>query len=290
MTYFWTLVIYGAFVGALYGLVAMAFAMIYKVSKVINFAQGEIMMLIAYISYTVALQTQANLYIQFITIVVVSALVGMIIERTIVRPMLGRSTFSIVMLTIALAVFIRALVGLLWDTDAHRYPVAVGSQLVSVFGLNFAVAQLALIAFFLFTCGALWAFLRYSIIGVALRAAAIDPTVTMLMGISVKRVYAAAWIISSLISGMAGVLFASIYYIGPNIGSIGTRAFPAAILGGLDSILGAGIGGVIIGIVENLAGGYLGSGYKEIAGFVIVLIVLMFKPYGLFGEREIERV
>lgn len=290
MSYFWTLVVYGAIVGSLYGLVAMGFAMIYKVSGVINFAQGEVMMLIAYISYTVALQTGGNLLIQFGVIVVTSGLVGVVIERVIVRPMLGRSTFSIVMLTIALAVFIRAIVGLLWDTDAHRYPIEAGRTIINLMGINVMSAQLVLLVVFFMTCFALWAFLRFSIMGVALRAAASNPTVTMLMGISVKNIYRSAWIISALISGMAGVLYANIYHIGPDIAGIGTRAFPAAILGGLDSILGAGAAGVIIGIVENLAGGYLGSGYKEIAGFVVVLLVLMIKPYGLFGEREIERV
>lgn len=290
MSYFWTLVVYGAVVGSLYGLIAMGFAMIYKVSGVINFAQGEMMMLIAYIAYTVALQTGGNMLIQFVVIVVVSGLVGVVIERVIVRPMLGRSVFSIVMLTIALAVLIRAIVGLLWDTDAHRYPIEAGRAIINVFGINLMSAQLLLLATFFVTCIALWAFLRFSIIGVALRATASDPTVTMLMGISVKSVYRAAWVISALISGMAGVLYANIYHIGPDLAAIGTRAFPAAILGGLDSILGAGVAGVIIGVVENLAGGYLGSGYKEIAGFVVVLLVLMVKPYGLFGEREIERV
>ena len=290
MSYFWTLLIYGVLVGALYGLVAIAFALIFKVSRVINFAQGEMMMLVAYIAYSVALVTDGNLYIQIATIIAASIVIGALIERVIVRPMLGRSTFSIVMLTIALAVFVRAFVGLFWDTDSHRYPIAVGGEMVSIFGITFLVSQLVLLAIFFATCIGLWAFLKYTIAGIALRATASDPAVTMLMGISVKRLYSIAWMISAVISGMAGVLYANIYHLGPSIGSIGTRAFPAAILGGLDSVLGAGIGGIIIGVVENLAGGYIGSGYKEIAGFVVVLIVLMFRPYGLFGERQIERV
>lgn len=290
MSFFWTLVVYGAVVGSLYGMVAMAFSLIYKVSRVVNFAQGEMMMLIAYIAYTLALRTDGNLYVQFVTIIVASLILGALIERIIVRPMLGRSAFSIVMLTIALAVFIRAFIGLLWDTDAHRMPIAAGSDTVEILGINMMVAQVVLIGVFLFSCAAVWVFLRYSLAGTAMRAAANDPTVTLLMGVSVKRIYSFAWMISALLSGFAGVLLATIYHIGPSIGEIGTRAFPAAILGGLDSILGAGIGGVIIGIVENLAGGYIGSGFKEIAGFVVVLIVLMIRPYGLFGEREIERV
>lgn len=290
MSYFWTLLVYGVLVGSLYGLVAIAFALIYKVSRVINFAQGEMMMLVAYIAYSVALVTEGSLYIQIGTIIAASIVIGALIERVIVRPMLGRSTFSIVMLTIALAVFVRAFVGLFWDTDSHRYPITIGGEMVSIFGITFLVSQLVLLAIFLATCVGLWAFLKYTIAGIAMRAAASDPAVTMLMGISVKRLYSIAWVISAVISGMAGVLYANIYHLGPSIGSIGTRAFPAAILGGLDSVLGAGIGGIIIGIVENLAGGYIGSGYKEIAGFVVVLIVLMFRPYGLFGERQIERV
>jgi branched-chain amino acid transport system permease protein len=136
----------------------------------------------------------------------------------------------------------------------------------------------------------MWAFLRHSMVGIAMRATATDSTVTMLMGVPVRRIYRTAWVLSSLMSGVAGVLFANIYHLGPDIGAIGNRAFPAAILGGLDSILGSAVGGLLIGLVENLAGGYLGSGFKEVAGFLVVLAVLMLRPYGLFGERQIERV
>ena len=112
----------------------------------------------------------------------------------------------------------------------------------------------------------------------------------MLMGISVSRLYRTAWIVSAIIAGFAGLLFAGLYHIGPDLAHVGVRAFPATILGGLDSALGSAFGGLIIGIVENLAGGYLSSAYKEIAGFVVILIILMIRPYGLFGQRDIERV
>ncbi len=290
MNYLANLLMSGLAIGALYGLVAMAFATVFKVSRVLNFAQGEVMMLIAYISYTVSLYLPGGELLQAACVVVSAIVIGGLIERLIVRPMLGQPVFSVVMMTIALAVLIRALVALFWDTDPHRFPGSDMQAMVNVFGINITGPQMTLFAIFIALFIGIWLFLRGSMIGIAMRAAASDSTVTMLMGVSVSRIYLAAWVLSSLLAGVAGVLFANIYHIGPDIAGLGNRAFPAAIVGGLDSILGAAIGGLLIGVVENLAGGYIGSGAKEVAGFLVVLIVLMVRPYGLFGERHIERV
>jgi branched-chain amino acid transport system permease protein len=123
-----------------------------------------------------------------------------------------------------------------------------------------------------------------------MRATATDPTVALLMGLSVSKLYRVAWILSAILAGLAGLLFANIYHVGLDMGHVGIQAFPATILGGLDSVLGSAIGGLLIGVAENLAGGYIGSGYKEIAGFAIILVVMMVRPHGLFGEKDIERV
>lgn len=290
MNYFNSLVVSGLVVGTMYGLVAMGFALIFKVSRVVNFAQGEVMMLIAYIAYSVALRTDGSLPVVIVGVLAASVLVGALIERLAIRPMLGQPTFSIVMMTIALAVLLRSLIGLFWGTDPMRLPGVTGMAPVQVLGASLLPAQLALVAVYLTACVGTWAFLRYSMLGIAMRATATDPTVTLLMGLSVSKLYRVGWIMSALLAGLAGLLFANIYHVGLDMGHVGIQAFPATILGGLDSVLGSALGGLLIGVAENLAGGYIGSGYKEIAGFAIILVVLMLRPHGLFGEKDIERV
>lgn len=290
MNYFNSLVVSGLVVGTMYGMVAMGFAIIYKVSRVVNFAQGEVMMLIAFVAYSVALRTDGSLPIVIVSVLASSVLLGALIERLVIRPMLGQPVFSIVMMTIALSVLLRSIIGLVWGTDPMRMPGAIVMPPMELLGANISAAQVALVTVYLMACGGIWAFLRFSVIGIAMRATATDPTVALLMGLSISKLYRVGWIISALLAGLAGLLFANIYHVGLDMGHVGIQAFPAAILGGLDSILGSALGGLLIGVAENLAGGYIGSGYKEIAGFAIILIVLMLRPHGLFGEKDIERV
>ncbi len=290
MSYLSSLVVSGLVVGTMYGLVAIGFAIIYKVSRVVNFAQGEVMMLIAFIAYSVALRANGSLPVVVISVLAASILLGALIERLVIRPMLGQPIFSIVMMTIGLAVLLRSLIGLIWGTDPMRMPGVSSLTPVEVLGVNIQPAQIALVGVYLSACAGIWAFLRFSVLGIAMRATATDPTVALLMGLSVSKLYRVAWIISALLAGLAGLLFANIYHVGLDMGHVGIQAFPATILGGLDSVLGSAIGGLLIGVAENLAGGYIGSGYKEIAGFAIILVVMMVRPHGLFGEKDIERV
>ena len=291
MSYLSSLVVSGLVVGAMYGLVAMGFALIFKVSRVVNFAQGEVMMLIAFVAYSIALRTDGNLPAVVVGVLITSVVVGALIERLVVRPMLGQPTFSIVMMTIALAVLLRSLISLIWGTDPMRMPGAGGStNPISVLGASLVPAQMVLVGIYLSACAGIWAFLRFSVVGISMRATAGNPTVALLMGLSVSKIYRLGWILSALLAGLAGLLFANIYHVGLDMGHVGIQAFPATILGGLDSVLGSALGGLLIGVVENLAGGYIGSGYKEIAGFAVILVVLMVRPHGLFGEKDIERV
>lgn len=289
MSFFNSLVISGLVVGTLYGLVAMGFAIIYKVSRVLNFAQGEVMMLTAFVGYSIAVRTDGNQPLVIAGVMLASVVIAGLVERLIVRPMLGQPVFSIVMMTIALAVLLRSIVGLVWGSDPMRMP-GVTATSVSLLGANFQPAQLVLVAVYVTACVSIWAFLRFSMLGIAMRASAADPTVTMLMGLSIRKLYRVGWVISALLAGLSGLLFANIYHVGLDMGHVGIASFPAAILGGLDSVLGAALGGLVIGVAENLAGGYIGSGFKEVATFAIILVVLMVRPQGLFGEKDIERV
>ncbi|MAL78795.1 MAG: branched-chain amino acid ABC transporter permease [Sneathiella sp.] len=290
MDYFLDLVISGLMVGALYGIIAMGFAMIYKATGVVNFAQGEVLMLVAYIAYTLTTLIDMPFWLLIPATIMIGMIVGLIVEFLFIRPMIGEPVFATVMVTIGLAVFIRSLVVLLWDAFPHEFVTSLSEQVIEISGIRLYPSQIVAFITYLVLMAAFWSFFRYSRIGIAMRAVANKETVALLMGIRIKHVYAVAWALSSIIAGIAGVLFASIYDLDPTISAMGLNAFPAAILGGLDSVLGSGFGGLIIGVVENLTGGYLSTGLKSVSGFVVIILVLMVRPYGLFGEPEIERV
>lgn len=290
MQYFLDQVISGIAVGAIYGLVAMAFALIYKATGMVNFAQGEVAMLVAYIAWGIADVAPGNSWLVAGGSLVAAALLGLLIERLIMRPMLGEPVFATVMVTIGLAVILRSLILLIWDPYPHALDIGVGREIIQIGATGVRSGQIALVATFLVALASFWVFFRYSRIGKAMRAVASDERAAQLMGISVARIHAVAWAGSSVIAGMAGVFMALVSDVSPNMYHVGLKAFPATILGGLDSVLGSGFGGIIMGVAENLAAGYLTSSAKEVTGFIIIIVVLMVRPFGLFGEHEIERV
>jgi branched-chain amino acid transport system permease protein len=251
LDYFILLSVSGIAMGVIYGLIGMGYALIFKATSVVNFAQGEVMMLISYMAYSIASSWTLPFWGLLVVCVALSAVVGLVIERVFIRPMLGQDVFGLVFLY-----------------TSQLY--AIGLLALCVIGM--------------------WAFLRFSRMGVAMRATAARETTALLMGINVTRVYALAWAIAAVIAGLAGVLLGTIYGLGPDMWTQGLRAFPAVILGGLDSVFGAAISGILIGLLENLSEGYIGQGLKEISGFLVILVVLMIRPYGLFGTPEIERV
>ncbi len=284
MNYFMNLVMSGLVIGALYGLVAMGFAIVYRATGMVNFAQGEIMMLIAYMSYTFATIPGMSF------VLVASIALGLLIEWVFIRPMLGEPMFSRVMVTIGLAVVIRSVVILFWGVEPTAFPRPFGNDVIRFGELALYPGQIFVLVTLALLCLAMWLFFRRSKVGIAMRATSNNETTALLMGINVKRISAIAWAISAVFAAFAGLSFCLMFSLEPEISQMGLRGFPATILGGLDSVVGGAFGGLVIGVVENLAGGYLGRGLKEIAGFVLIIVVLMVKPYGLFGQREIERV
>ena len=290
MDYFILLSVSGIAMGVIYGLIGMGYALIFKATSVVNFAQGEVMMLISYMAFSIANSWTLPFWGLLVVCVALSAAVGLVIERVFIRPMLGQDVFSTVMVTIGLAVMIRAVVVMIWGADPMVLPTDIGDSGVE-FGLVFLyTSQLYAIGLLALCVIGMWVFLRFSRMGVAMRATAARETTALLMGINVTRVYALAWAIAAVIAGLAGVLLGTIYGLGPDMWTQGLRAFPAVILGGLDSVFGAAISGILIGLLENLSEGYIGQGLKEISGFLVILVVLMIRPYGLFGTPEIERV
>ena len=290
MDYFLQLVISGIAVGLLYGFIGMGFAMIYRATGVVNFAQGELMMLVAYVAFTLAGTFKLGFWPLLLASVVVSVILGLLVEVLLIRPMLGQPVFSTVMVTIGLAVIIRSVVVLIWGADPMPLSTGLSKEPIRIGPAGVYPAQLYALGIMAAVVAGLWAFFRYSRVGIAMRATANLQTVALLMGINVKRIFALSWALSAGLAAIAGVLVGVIYDLEPGMWLVGLRSFPAVILGGLDSVFGAALGGILIGVAENMSEGYIGRGMKEIAGFLLILIVLMVRPYGLFGKPDIERV
>jgi branched-chain amino acid transport system permease protein len=292
--YFLQLLVQGFAVGSVYSLVALGFVLIYKASGVINFAQGELLMLGAYACLAFLVQGNLPLWAALGLTIVVMTLVALVLERLVLRPLIGEPVISIIMATIGLAAVFKAATAAAWGTQLRSFPpifpdmpVKLGEVIISqVYIWTFCTAMLLMVLFALF--------FKFTRLGIAMRATANSHQVALSMGISVKTIFALSWCISAVVSAIGGVLIGSINGVNITFSDFGLKVFPAVILGGLDSIPGAVIGGLVVGILENLSGGYLsrifGGGVKEVAPFVFLVIILMVKPYGLFGTKEIERV
>ncbi len=294
MDFFLQLVVSGIVVGSIYALVALGFVLIYKATGVINFAQGEFLMVGAYICLGMVTTLHIPFWIAFFLTMAVTVVLGMIIEKVALRPMIGEPIISIIMLTIGLSSVLKGAVQVFWGPNNRVYPqifsqvpLHIGPVVVSqVYLWSIGFAFLFLLLFTLF--------FRFSSSGIAMRAVADDQQAALSMGISVKKIFAMAWCIAFLVAGVGGVFLGNINGVNISLGFFGLKVFPAVILGGLDSIPGAILGGLIIGVLEALTGGYLdpiiGGGTAEVAPFVVLVIILMIKPYGLFGTEEIEKV
>ncbi|MDD5205237.1 MAG: branched-chain amino acid ABC transporter permease [Desulfobacterales bacterium] len=288
------LVLSGIIVGSIYSLVAIGFVLVYKATDVVNFAQGELMMLGAYICYELILVYHIPFIPAFLITLLFSAILGVLIETLVLRPMVGEPVFSVIMVTVGLSTLLRSIVGLFWGHDTHAFPSPFPETPMNLFGVTIFPVELVTVLstvalFFLF-----FLFFRYSNLGLAMRATAFDQKYAFLMGISVRRIFSLAWILASAVASIGGIFLASITSLQTDMSFIGLKVFPAVVLGGIDSIPGAIVGGLLVGLTENLASGYLskifGSGIKELSAFFILLLVLMVRPYGLFGKKEIIRV
>lgn len=290
------LLINGVIVGMLYGVVAMCFVLIYKSTQVVNFAQGEFVVLGAWICLAFVVNLGLPFPIAFLFTLIFMTAFGILVQYVILRPLIGEPTISIIMVTIGLSIFMQALMNWVFGVDAKRFPDIFGkSSIISIGGMNFETAYLMSLVLSVIVMALFYYFFRFTRHGLAMRATAFDQQIAQSLGISVKRTFAMAWAISALVSGIAGVVIGIVSAVSNSLAVVGIKVFPAVIVGGLDSIVGAVIGGLIIGILENLAefldGQYLHFGnLYTIAPFYVLIIILMIKPYGLFGTKDIERI
>ncbi|WP_295523320.1 branched-chain amino acid ABC transporter permease [uncultured Pseudacidovorax sp.] len=278
--------------GCIYGLIALGFVLIYKATETVSFAQGDLMMLGAFAAF--AAMTLLGLPFWLAAVLAVAALVafGALLELVVIRPILGQPQFSIVMLTIGIGYVARGLITMVpgIGTETHTLPVPYKDQVWNLGGLVINVEQAVVIAATAVLCGLLFAMFRYSKLGIAMQASSQNQLAAYYMGIPVKRLNGLVWGLAAAVATVAGILLAPITFVHANMGFIGLKAFPAAVVGGFGSLPGAIVGGLVIGVVESLAGFYLPDGFKDTAPYIVVLAMLMVKPNGLFGEKLRKKV
>ena len=286
------LTVAGVAQGCVYALVALGFVLIYKATETVNFAQGDLMMLGAFFALTASVAMGWPYWATILFAIAVMAVVGMVLERVVLRLVLGQPAFTVVMITIGVGYVLRGVVTMVpgWGSDTFTLPTPFSEGVLKLGPIIFAVQQVAVIAMTSALCLVLYLFFRYSKLGVAMQATSQNQLAAAYMGIPVRRVNMLVWGLSASVATFAGILLAPVTFVHSNMGFIGLKAFPAAVVGGFGSVPGAIVGGLIIGIVEALAGFYLPEGFKDVAAYVVVLVVLLIKPSGIFGETARKKV
>ena len=276
--------------GGLYALTGLAFVIIYKATRVVNLAIGDMLMAGAYLFFAFSVGAGLPLWIAIPAALLAMGALGMVVERVVIRPMLGESPIASFMVTVGLSSVLVGLVELIWTADQRRLPEFIPSTPIRIgeaflapkifYGFWIAVALIAIVL----------AIFRYWRGGVALRATASDQAAAYSMGINVPRVFSLAWSFAAVIAGVAGIVVGAIGGISSTMGVFGLSVLVVVIFGGLDSVAGALVAGLVIGLVEAWAGAYLGGEYKLLATFILLVVILLIRPYGLFGTHEIERL
>ena len=289
------LLVNGLIVGTLYGVVAMSFVLIYKASRVVNFAQGELMIIGAFVCFWLITDLQLPFFVGFFVCLAFMVIFGALLQVLVFRPLVGEPIISIIMATIGLAIFFQAMLKWLFGVDTLSMPPVFSHERVDIMGLQVETPYLLTLVASLLTMVLFFWFFTKSRSGLAMRAAAFDQQAAQSMGISIDRVFMLAWAISGVVSAIAGITLGLVTGVSTALAFTGIKVFPAVILGGLDSIIGGVVGGIVIGLLENTAefidGQYLHWGNMyEIAPFYVLIVILMFKPYGFFGTEDIERV
>ena len=286
------LLLAGVAQGCVYALVALGFVLIYKATETVNFAQGDLMMLGGFFALTASVIMGWPYWATILFAVAMMAIVGMLVERLVLRPVLGQPAFTVVMITIGVGYVLRGVVTMMpgWGTDTFTFPSPFAEGTFPVGGVIVGVQQVSVILMTAALVAVLYFFFRFSKLGVAMQATSQNQLAAAYMGIPVRRVNMMIWGLSAGVAAFAGILLAPVTFVHSNMGFIGLKAFPAAVVGGFGSVPGAIVGGLIIGLVEAFAGRYLPEGFKDVAAYVVVLAVLLVKPSGIFGETARKKV
>ena len=290
--FFMQFLLSGLSMGSIYALVALGFVLIYKSTSILNLAQGEFLMVGAYICLSMTLDFGLNFFASFLITLVFSVILGLAVERLVLRPLIGEPIISVIMVTLGLTYVLRGVVIMLWGNDIRQFNI-FPLEPIDLWGVKLTYLYLWSMGISLVLLTFFAVFFKYARTGVFMRAVADHQTASQSMGISVKRVFAISWCIAAVVSSIGGILVGNIGGVGVDLSYIGLKVLPAVIFGGLDSILGAIIGGLVVGVLEFLSAGYLDPyipAINEVFPFIVLVLVLMIRPYGLFGIEEIERV
>jgi branched-chain amino acid transport system permease protein len=289
MTDFIQLTVYGLANGAVLALAALGFVLIYKATRVINFAQGELLLIGAYLFYTAFVLLRLPLAVAVIAGVVAATVLGVTVERVVLRPLIGEDPIAVIMVTIGLAAVLRSGVQMFYGTTPREMPKVLPAGSVDIAGAPVPLDRLTAVAVAAVALGAFSAFFRWSRHGIAMRAVADDQQAALVQGISVRRIFALAWALAAVSALLGGVLLADIAEVSQNLANFGLIVFPVVILGGLDSVPGTIVGGAVIGLLSQYAEG-LSPGASQVVPYVALVVILLVRPYGLFGQARIERV
>jgi branched-chain amino acid transport system permease protein len=286
------LLISGIAQGCIYGLIALGFVLIYKATETVSFAQGDLMMVGAFCGLALLTVLGFPFWLAVPCAIAAMAVLGMATERVVIRPILGQPAFSIVMLTIGIGYVARGLITMVpgIGTETHVLPVPYNDGISNLGGLVLDHEQWVVIGSTALLCALLFAVFRYTRVGLAMQASSQNQLAAYYMGIPVQRLNGLVWALAAAVAAIAGILLAPITFVHANMGLIGLKAFPAAVVGGFGSLPGAIVGGLIIGVVESFAGFYLPEGFKDVAAYVVVLVMLVLMPNGLFGEKLRKKV
>jgi branched-chain amino acid transport system permease protein len=292
MEFFFQLLLNGLAIGFIYAIAALGFVMIYKSSSVLNFAHGELLAIGAFIFLILVTWAKLPIIVAFILTLIGSFALGFVIERLFLRPLVGEALIQVIMLTVGLAAMFKGLMLFLFGGNLFNYPAFLPEAfslhwgpiyIASVYVASFIMGMIFLVVFGLF--------FKYSSQGIYMRSVADNQPAALSLGVHVRRVFALSWAIAALVCAMSGIVIGIINGINVHdLSAIGLKVFPVVILGGLDSVAGAILGGVIIGLLETFTGGYISTSLREVVPYIILVLILLIKPYGLFGLVEIERV
>jgi len=292
MEFFLQLFFQGLSIGFLYALTALGFVMIFKSSSVLNFAHGELMAIGAFIFLVLAAWAKLPIWAAFLITIVGSFVLGFIIERLFLRPLIGEALIEVIMLTVGLAAMFKGILLFIFGGNLHNYPDFLPKSLAIQWGtINIPPVYVATFIIGLIFLVIFGLFFKYSSQGIYMRSVADNQPAALSLGVHVRRVFALSWAIAALVCALSGIILGIMNGINVhNISLMGLKVFTVVILGGLESIGGAIIGGVIIGLLETFTGGYISTSLREIVPYIILVFILLVKPYGLFGLVEIERV
>ena len=283
-------IISGTATGCIYAIVAIAFVLTYKTTDVLNFAQGEFVVVGGFIAFTLITVFKLPLVLWVLGTLAFMAVFMIVMERIFLRPLISEPPLSLLMVTVGLGTIIRTVAGMVWTHESLKFPEYFSEEPIRFAGTAVSPLHIGIIITVAVVVAILGLYFKFTNSGIAMRACGLNQLATVYMGISIKRTFTVAWVLAAMVSGIAGILLAPVIFLSTNMGMIMFKAFPAAMIGGFTSIPGAVVGGVMIGVVENLAGIYLPAGFKDAFAPALLIVILLIKPAGFFGERETKRV